>query len=241
MTRIITIMADPQIEKLLIVQDRDIALQKIEQELARIPRERAKLEALIETDRERIEVARQSLKEKEVQRNELDHEVKGKETNISRFKNQQLEVKKNDEYRALTQQIEQAEAEIAQLEETELALMLEIDEAKKTFDAEKKEIEARITEQKEEIEQLGAREQNLKNSIKAAKEALTQSRDDVEGTYLEHYERVRKLSKRPPYVVPIQDHKCGGCHLRVSNEVSRGAMDAGLPHFCDQCARMVYA
>jgi hypothetical protein len=34
-------MPDPQIEKLLIVQDRDITLQNIEQELARIPQERA--------------------------------------------------------------------------------------------------------------------------------------------------------------------------------------------------------
>ncbi|MFO8027193.1 MAG: hypothetical protein R6U56_05980 [Opitutales bacterium] len=234
-------MADPQIEKLLIVQDRDIALQKIELELTRIPLERSKIEALIETEKENIEAASQALKAKEVQRNELDHEVKGKEADIARFKNQQLQVKKNDEYRALTQQIEQAEAEIAQLEETELTLMLEIDETKEIFDAEKKAIEARIVKQHAEIKRLGEQELNLKNSIEAAKEALAQSREGVEGNYLEHYDRVKKMTKRPPYVVPIHEHKCGGCHLRVSNEVSRGAMDAGEPHFCDQCARMVYA
>jgi len=33
-------MADPQIEKLLIVQHRDVSLLKIEQDLARIPIER---------------------------------------------------------------------------------------------------------------------------------------------------------------------------------------------------------
>jgi predicted nucleic acid-binding Zn-ribbon protein len=234
-------MADPQIEKLLIVQDRDIHLQKIEQELARIPKERARIEALIETEKDNIEAASQSLKEKEVQRNELDHAVKGKEADIARFKNQQLEVKKNDEYRALTQQIEQAEAEIAQLEETELELMLEIDSTRETFEAEKSTIEERINEQHEEIKQLVEREQNLKDSIDEAKKALAESREGIENNYIEHYDRVKKLAKRPPYVVPIQEHKCGGCHLRVSNEVSRGAMDAGEPHFCDQCARMVYA
>ncbi|MGB0743759.1 MAG: zinc ribbon domain-containing protein [Opitutales bacterium] len=234
-------MADPQIEKLLIVQDRDIALQKIEQELARIPYERASIEKLIETEQEKIEAASQSLKEKEVQRNELDHEVKAKESDIARFKNQQLEVKKNDEYRALTQQIEQAEADISQLEETEIELMLEIDSSRETFEAEKASIEQRITDQKQQIQQLGEREQNLKDSIEAAKKALANSREGIEANYIEHYDRVKKLTKRAPYVVPIQAHKCGGCHLRVSNEVSRGAMDAGEPHFCDQCARMVYA
>jgi len=234
-------MPDPQIEKLLIVQDRDVALQNIEQELARIPRERTRIEALIETEKENIEAAGQALKEKEVQRNELDHQVKGKESAIARFKNQQLEVKKNDEYRALTQQIEQAEKEIAELEESELELMLEIDSTREAYEGEKATIEARIKDQHEEIKQLGERERNLKASIEAAKEALAQSREGIEENYIEHYDRVKKLAKRPPYVVPIQAHKCGGCHLRVSNEVSRGAMDAGEPHFCDQCARMVYA
>jgi len=234
-------MPDPQIEKLLIVQDRDIALQKIEQELARIPKERARIEALIETEKDNIEAASQSLKEKEVQRNELDHAVKGKEADIARFKNQQLEVKKNDEYRALTQQIEQAEAEVAQLEETELELMLEIDSTREQFEAEKATIEGRIKDQHEEIKQLCEREQNLKDSIMDAEKALSESRTGIENNYIEQFDRVKKLVKRPPYLVPIQQHKCGGCHLRVSNEVSRGAMDAGEPHFCDQCARMVYA
>ncbi len=234
-------MPDPQIEKLLIVQDRDITLQNIEQELARIPQERAKIEALIESEKDNIESAGRALKEKEVQRNELDHKVKGRESDITRFKNQQLEVKKNDEYRALTQQIEQAEKEIAELEETELELMLEIDSTRETYEAEKATIEARIKDQHEEIKRLGEREHNLKGSIEDAKKAVAESREGVEDSYIEHYDRVKKLAKRPPYVVPIQQHKCGGCHLRVSNEVSRGAMDAGEPHFCDQCARMVYA
>lgn len=234
-------MADPQIEKLLIVQDRDIALQKIEQELARIPQERSKIEALIETEKENIEAASHSLKEKEVERNELDIEVKSKESDVARFKNQQLEVKKNDEYRTLTQQIEQAEAEISNLEEKEIGLMLEIDSTRETFEAEKATIDQRIVDQHEQIKQLGEREQNLKDSIDAAKAALEESRAGIEANYLESYDQAKKLSKRAPYVVPIVDHKCGGCHLRVSNEVSRGAMDAGEPHFCDQCGRLVYA
>lgn len=234
-------MPDPQIEKLLIVQDRDLALQKIEEELARIPLERDKLDKLIKEEKENIEAASQSLKEKEVQRSELDHAVKGKESDIARFKNQQLQVKKNDEYRALTQQIEQAEAEIAQLEETEIELMLEIDSTREAFEQEKATIEQRILDQQTEIKQLGEREKNLKDSVEAAKQAVVDAREGIETNYIEHYDRVKKLTKRPPYVVPIEQHKCGGCHLRVSNEVSRGAMDAGEPHFCDQCARMVYA
>ncbi|MFP4156030.1 MAG: zinc ribbon domain-containing protein [Opitutales bacterium] len=234
-------MADPQIQKLLILQNRDVALQEIEKELKRVPLERSKLEKQIEAEQGEIETAAQALKQKEVERSELDQQVKTKEAEIARFKNQQLEVKKNDEYRALTQQIEQSEADIGRLEESEITLMLEIDEAKEAYEAEKKTIEARIEDQRRRIAQLAEKEKNLKDSIEAARSALAQSREGIEETYIENYGRVKKLVKRPPYIVPIEDHKCGGCHLRVSNEVSRGAMDAGEPHFCDQCARMVYA
>lgn len=234
-------MSDPQIEKLLIVQDRDVALQKIEQELARIPQERTALEGHITTEEANIEAASHALKRKEVERHELDTEVKTKEAAINRFRTQQLEVKKNDEYRALTHQIEQGVQEISELEEREIELMLIIDETREAFEAEKATIEARIVEEKKQIALLGEREKNLKASIDQAQAAVQAARAGADGNYLGHYDRVKTLSKRPPYVVRIEAHKCGGCHLRVSNEVSSNALVVGEPSFCDQCARMVFA
>ena len=234
-------MPDPQIEKLLIVQDRDVAVQKIEQELARIPQERGVLEGHITAEEANIEAASHALKEKEVERSELDTEIKSKEEAIARFRTQQLEVKKNDEYRALTHQIEQTEQEISDLEERGIELLLEIDETSETFQEEKATIDARIVEEKNQISLLSEREVNLKASIDEAKAAVETARSVVDENYLSHYDRVKKLSKRPPYVVRIEAHKCGGCHLRVSNEVNGSALVAGEPHFCDQCARMVYA
>jgi Zn-ribbon protein, possibly nucleic acid-binding len=234
-------MLDPQIEKLLIVQDRDIALQKLKQELARIPREREQLEANIERETANIELARQALQAKEVERKDLDNDVKSKENALVRFKTQQMEVKKNDEYKALTHQIEQTEAHISDLEEKEIGLMLEIDELKEAFAKDKAEIDARIEAERALIQQLGEKEKNLSAAITAAEAELSTARGPVDELFLGHYDRVSKMVKRAPYVVSIEGHKCNGCHLRVSNEVSKVASDHGDPHFCDQCARIVYA
>ncbi len=234
-------MPDPQIEKLLIVQDRDVVLQKIEQELARIPQERRALEGHITAEEAKIEAASHSLKEKEVERSELDTEIKTKEEAIARFRTQQLEVKKNDEYRALTHQIEQTEQEISDLEERGIELLIEIDESSETFQDQKTTIEARIVEDRKQISLLGEREENLLASIDEAKALLKDARSVVQEQYVSHYDRVKKLSKRPPYVAKVEAHKCGSCHLRVSNEVNSSAPVAGEPHFCDQCACMVYA
>jgi uncharacterized protein len=234
-------MADPQIEKLLIVQNRDASLLKIELELARLPQERASIDGMIKSEQSNLALAQQALKNQELQRKELDSEVKAKESAIARFKTQQLEVKKNEEYKVLAHQIEQSQSEILQLEEQEIELMLEIDCSQESWEQEKILVDQRIQVQRDEIKLLAAREQNLANSVEAARSDLTHARELADPNYLSHYDRVKKLTRRGPYVVPIKSHQCGGCHLRVSNEVSHGVLKAQEPYFCDQCARIVYA
>jgi predicted nucleic acid-binding Zn-ribbon protein len=234
-------MADPQIEKLLIVQDRDLSLQKIEQELARLPQERDAIDRLIKLEESNVALAHQSLKDKEVQRKQIDLEVQAKGSAINRFKTQQLEVKKNEEYRALTHQIDQSEKEVLELEEKEIELMLEIDTARATFGVEKAEIEARIQVQLKEIETLVEREKNLAASLDPARANVGLAREGADALYLQHYDRVKTLTRRGLYVGRIESRQCSGCHLRVSNEVSHAALQGGEPYFCDQCARIVYA
>ncbi len=233
-------MADPQIEKLLVVQQRDQALAAIERDLARLPVERKSLEAKIAEVEEGIEAARSEIKDLEVRRKELDVEVKSREGQAQRYRTQQLEVKKNEEYRALTVEIERTETEISELEEEEIGIMLQLDEARKAFEARQASFEEIIAEHRRRIAALGQRGKDLEGSIKAARAAVEEAREGVEPDFLKAYDHVKNQTKRAPYVVPIEDHKCGGCHLRVSNEVSRGARDAGEPHFCDQCGRIVY-
>ncbi len=233
-------MADPQIEKLLIVQHCDVELMKIQQDLARLPAERKAAEAAIEQEMANIEVARQLLLSKELARKETDVEVKAKESALLRFRTQQSEVKKNDEYKALTHQIEQTEADIAELEEREIELMLEIDTIREQFEVEEADIKGRIEAHRKGIDLLIERETNLAASLSEAETKVVESRTGADTLYLEHYDRVKKTVKRPPYVVQIEAHKCGGCHLKVSNEVARAVLNSDEPHFCDQCARMVY-
>ena len=147
-------MIHPQIEKLLIVQSKDIALQKLQQEIERIPKERVKIEGLIAEEKASIEIAKSDLNAKEVERNDLDSQIKLKESDIAKFKTQQLEVKKNEEYRALNHQIEQAQKDISDLEEKEIEIMYSIDEAKVAFEQAKVEIDERIDQQSKQLSEL---------------------------------------------------------------------------------------
>lgn len=233
-------MIHSQIQKLLLVQEKDLSLQKLEAELDRIPEQRKKIEAEIAEERAAIETARTDLNEKEIARKDLDAQVQNKESDVAKFKNQQLEVKKNEEYRALTTQIEQAQSDIAVLEEAEITLMYSIDEARDAFEVSKGKIEQRIVEQENAIGQLEERLRELNCSIKGSKQAYLDSRTGVEKSFLDDYDRVKTQVKRMPYIVAIEGQNCTGCHLRVSNEVFGQASNGEGVVICDQCPRMVY-
>lgn len=233
-------MIHPQIEKLLIVQSKDIALQKLQQEIERIPKERVKIEGLIVEEKASIETAKSDLNAKEVERNDLDSQIKLKESDIAKFKTQQLEVKKNEEYRALTHQIEQAQKDISDLEEKEIEIMYSIDEAKVAFEQAKAEIDERIDQQSKQLTELESRLTQLKSDVQVAEANYLESREPVKQDALEIYDRTKTQVKRPPYISTIEVQNCSGCHLRVSNEVQGLVISGEEIVTCDQCPRIVY-
>ena len=170
----------------------------------------------------------------------MDSQIKVKESDIAKFKTQQLEVKKNDEYRALTQQIEQAQGDISKLEEQEIKIMYSIDEAKISFEQEKDKIDQAITVQTKQLSELEARLNKLNNDVQSAELEYINARQTVNQSALETYDRTKSQIKRPPYISAIEVQNCAGCHLRVSNDVLGLAIAGEEIVACDQCARIVY-
>lgn len=231
---------DPEIEQLLILQDRDSRLINIETSLKSIPLELAKYEQKIAAEESALATARQHVQELEVRRKDLDNDVKTAEEQVVKYKNQQLQVKKNDEYQALTHEIERTETKIGELEEAEIGLMLEIDEAKAALETEKVEREKTIQLYRDEIETLQDREQTLRGEIEPAKAAYAEAETHCATAYLDAYKRTKRRRPKPPFVSPVEDHKCGGCHLKVSGEVESATRRKDSPVQCDSCGRVVY-
>ena len=80
-----------------------------------------------------IETAKTEWRDLEAKKKTLETEIGSAETQVARYRTQQSQVKKNDEYRALTHEIETTETAIGTMEEEELKIMYAIDEAKKRF------------------------------------------------------------------------------------------------------------
>ncbi|WP_309399622.1 zinc ribbon domain-containing protein [Cerasicoccus maritimus] len=232
---------DPEIEQLLILQDRDSRLFNIEQSLKTIPLEVAKNEKKIAEEEAKLAAARKALQELEVRRKDLDNDVKSAEEQVIKYKNQQMQVKKNDEYQALTHEIEQTEAKVSDLEEAEIGLMLEIDDGNEAFAKTKAAADAEIQLYRDEVETLKDREQTLLGEIEAAKAEVAAEEAKCGAKFLASYKRVKMRRPKPPYVVPVEDHKCGGCHLKLSSESESATRQKDAdPVHCENCGRVIY-
>jgi hypothetical protein len=61
----------------------------------------------------------------------------------------------------------------------------------------------------------------------------------VQAGLLPRYDRLAK-SLGLPVVVPLHEHKCGGCHLKVSSGIEAEARKRTEIVACDNCSRIIY-
>jgi predicted nucleic acid-binding Zn-ribbon protein len=206
------------IEKLLVLQDRDRKIHRAQQELAQIAPERESLRNLTSSTQRQLEAARNRVKQIESERKQRDLEVEAKKSQIEKYANQQLQTRKNEEYKTLAHEIEMAKEAIFKIEDVEIVLMeqaeavqkevvratVEANEAKKLADS--------------QIAELAQREENFKKELAALQSGRAELASAVDEVARNRYERILK-SKGDNAVVGIDHGVCGGCHMKLQQQL----------------------
>jgi predicted nucleic acid-binding Zn-ribbon protein len=232
-------MAVIKLDKVLALQECDIRRLALEQQLKSVPRERAAVEARIAAEKQAIETAKAGWRELESKKKLLETEIKSAEEQVAKYKTQQMQVRKNDEYQALTHEIETTSGQIGTLEEDEIKVMFSIDEARKRFQDAEAVLKANIAGHEEKIRTLNEREVQLQAEHQTALAAVAAARPAVPEDQLKIYDR---LATKPglPVIVPVSGGRCGGCHLKVPTHIEVLARSGTEIATCDQCGRVVY-
>jgi uncharacterized protein len=227
------------IEKLLILQDRDQKLRRVEGELAHIEPERQSLKVKAAAAQTALDHAKLRAKEIESSRKDLELEVEAKKQLISKYANQQFQTRKNEEYRALSHEIDQCKAAIFQIEDQEIALMeqaeatqKEIVRATQAANETKKLVE-------EQLGKLAAREANLQKELAELSANREQLAADVQESARGRYERLVR-SKGEHVVVGVERGVCGGCHMRLPPQLLVMCQAKKELVSCSNCGRILY-
>jgi predicted nucleic acid-binding Zn-ribbon protein len=186
-----------------------------------------------------LESAKTRVKQIESDRKNLELEVEAKKQLIAKYANQQLQTRKNEEYRALTHEIDMCKEEIFKVENREIELMEQAEAAQKEVArATQATTEARKL-MDDQLAQLGAREQNLKKELAE----LTANRQELAAAVDEsaraRYERLVR-NKGESVVVGVQHGVCGGCHMRLPAQVLVSCQAQQELVTCTNCGRILY-
>ena len=231
---------DAKFKKLLLLHSRDRRSKTLQNELANSPKVLAKLDEKIQVEKESMAMATNELRALESLNNSLENEILSISEKIAQHRNKQLEVKKNEEYQALETEIAGQLAKQSQKEDEQIEVLLKIDDARETATIAEEKVSVRVQNLEKQRLELLAREEELKKDIEIISGEITLSREEVETPMLEIYDRTKKVLSKPPYIAPIEDQKCSGCNLRVSNDVVSSVLIEQKITQCDQCGRIVY-
>ena len=230
---------DLLLQMLLSLQQLDDKLSAIGQKKREIPERIQAMEQTFCEEKKQLEEHRQRLKEASLRQRNLEKQL---QENAEERKNKQkrlLEVKTNEEYKALLKEIEYAKQADSETEDAILVLFEEIDSLEKALQEKEKsprEDEEKLVEEKQrlerEIPEIDKEFQFLQHERKTVCAELD---PDV----LTDYEKLR-ARRAGQAVVTVREEVCPGCHMQVPPQTINEVLQTGEIRHCQYCLRILY-
>lgn len=228
-----------EIEQLLVLQDRDRKLRTLRQELKNAPLERKQLEEKLAAAKKHAESIKLRGMEIEVERKGLEGQVQAKRTQIAKYNVQKFETRKNEEYRALTNEIERYEGEILTIEDKVLELMEKTEQLQPEIAEAEKAAQAAAAMVERQLADLETKITTLEQQILVIDAERAQLASAVEEDLLDTYQRL--FATKGDAVVAMEHDVCTGCHMKITASTkARTKAERELVN-CEQCGRILYA
>jgi predicted nucleic acid-binding Zn-ribbon protein len=229
-----------ELEQLLVLQNRQQKIRQIQTEAKTMPQQRQNLESQLAASVAALAALKSKGQHVEMDRKKLELDAGTRRESINRLKTQQYETRKNDEFRAMGNEIERYEKEIQQIEDQELELMDQAEKLKGELAIEDKKATAAresIARQMKDLEEKGATLEGQLNQLTAER---TEIAAKVEEELLSLFERLF-LSKGDAAVVALEHEVCTGCHMKVTTQTAHRVKNGKEIVSCEQCGRILYA
>jgi len=226
------------IQNLIELQKADREILRLKEEIALLPKRVAAIEAKLVGTRAALEKAKAAIKADEAARRKSESAIQDLEQKISKYRDQSLEVKTNDQYKALMHEIQFAERDIRTNEDRILELMVNAEARDKDIKA----AEAELKAETEEIEREKA--EALKRTAEDEKQLAEwnrlrdAARAGVNSDLLRHYDRVAK--HRGTGLSEVRDQKCLACQVMLRPQTYNEVRTDSEVLFCESCQRILY-
>jgi predicted nucleic acid-binding Zn-ribbon protein len=228
----------PDIEKLLELQQADKEIRKLRDEVAALPKRMAVIEQKLAGTKAHLEKVQLAAKADEASRKKFEAAIKDLQGKISKYRDQSLDVKTNEQYKAIMNEIQFAEQEVRLNEDRILEVMVNVDAREKDVKAAQADLKAEtdaIEKEKEEARKVTAEDQKKLTEWNGKRDAL---RHGISEDTLRQYERVAKF--RGTGLAEVRDQKCMGCQVMLRPQTYNEVRNGEKVMVCESCSRVYY-
>jgi uncharacterized protein len=229
----------PDLKLAVRLQEIDHRLGDLAREIAALPKHIAEIEKKLVSHERKLEADRAALAANQKERKQCDGEIQMQQQKISKLKDQMLQAKTNDQYRAFQHEIEFCEKEIRRYEDRILELMTESEPLEKNVKAaeaalkvEKDHVEA----EKQQARERTAADERASKDLQAERASIA---TDMSRSVYDRYERIRK-ARRGVAIAEVIDGRCSACNLALRLQFFQDLKRNEDVMICENCQRILY-
>jgi len=227
------------LKRLIRLQTIDLDIQQLKTKIDLFPGISKALDDKLREANALVTSAHEKVKTDQAMRKKLEGEVSGLESKISKYREQMLSVKTNEEYKALQKEIEHTQDAIRKVEDAVLALML----AAETSQQDIRSAETRLKEDQQRVNQeRRVLEGDHQKDVSAMQSCVTERKEleaQISEDLLPRYERVRKF-RGGIGISAAKDYVCEVCKVRIRPQVFQEIRKNDQIIACDACQRILY-
>jgi len=220
------------------LQALDRKIVGLENEIATLPKHIAEVEKKLESHTRRLEADRAALTANQRERKKLEGDIQSHEQKISKLRDQSLQAKTNEQYRAFQNEIAYAQGEIRKAEDRILDLMEQSEPLEKNVKAAEVGLKGQQqhveTEKKSAHERTGIDKHELQQTQTERQAIVT----EMTPAFYKEYERIRKKTRNHP-IADATEGRCDACMIGLRPQFFQDLRRGDKIMFCESCGRIL--
>lgn len=228
----------PDLQRLQSLQHVDGEIRRLSDEVAALPQRVAVIETKLADVKAQVEAHKKAIKDNELDRRKQEHEIQGEQQKISKYREQSLDVKTNDQYKALMHEIGFAERNIRAAEDRILQSMVDAETHERELRQAEAEFKAQNTDVEREKAEAHQRTEQDERELAEWNAKRADLRQGVTSGLLDHYDRV--LAQRKTALAEAIAQKCSACHVMLRPQKYDEVRSNQQILTCDSCGRILF-
>ncbi len=229
----------PELEQLLVLQDKDQHIRKLKLDLRRMPADKERALNKLAGETEAVRAAKEAVQLNEVAMKNLELQIKTRQDTITKLKVQQYETRKNEEFKALGHETERYGKEVTKLEDDELVLMEKAELLKAEHAAKGRTLAATQAVVDEELALIASRQTHVMAQLAEFEGIRAGLAGKVDEDLLATYDRIFQ-NRGDSAVAELNGQVCRGCNMKVTPATVQAAKVDKTLVSCPNCGRFVY-